>query len=412
MNPQFESDEFPGKPRILFIGGGDSSHTHSWIDLLEGQPFNVRLFSTAHTIPPAEWKVKTYVTAYNGPALNPDTRARLYDRSKINRLVDRTLARVGKRVRNGPDYSERWLAEIIRSWRPHLIHTLGLEPASYFYAHVRAANNLADFGKWIVTVRGGPDLALHRLLPEYESRIREVLTNCGKLIADNQLNYDYALANGLSQEQVSSLGIVPGTGGIDVEEIESRWHDLPSQRRIILWPKAYECPQSKALPVLEALRLAWHRLPPFELHMVAAYGEVRMWFQTLPPELRERCVVRERIPRAEILQLMTRARVMLAPTLSDGTPNSMFEAMAAGAVPIVSPLDTIRAVVEAEENVLFARNLYPEEIAAALVRSMTDDRLVDAIARTNLELVKRIADRNEIRAKVLNFYHSLVRTIG
>ena len=43
---------------------------------------------------------------------------------------------------------------------------------------------------------------------------------------------------------------------------------------------------------------------------------------------------------------MTRARVMLAPSLVDGTPNSMFEAMASGALPIVSPLETIRDEVK------------------------------------------------------------------
>ena len=104
---------------------------------------------------------------------------------------------------------------------------------------------------------------------------------------------------------------------------------------------------------------------------------------------------------------MTRARVMLAPSLVDGTPNSMFEAMAAGALPIVSPLETIRPLVEDEQNVLFARNLYPEEIAAALVRAMTDDALVDEAARRNLELVARIADRDEVRARVVKFYESL-----
>jgi glycosyltransferase involved in cell wall biosynthesis len=106
---------------------------------------------------------------------------------------------------------------------------------------------------------------------------------------------------------------------------------------------------------------------------------------------------------------MTRARVMLAPSLVDGTPNSMFEAMAAGALPIVSPLETIRAVVENDRNVLFARNLYPQEIADALVRAMTDDEFVDAAAQANLELVNRLANRHEIRPRVIQFYEDLCR---
>jgi hypothetical protein len=43
---------------------------------------------------------------------------------------------------------------------------------------------------------------------------------------------------------------------------------------------------------------------------------------------------------------MARSRVMLAPSLVDGIPNSLYAAMACGAFPIVSPLDTITTVVE------------------------------------------------------------------
>ncbi len=98
---------------------------------------------------------------------------------------------------------------------------------------------------------------------------------------------------------------------------------------------------------------------------------------------------------------------MLAPSLIDGTPNTMFEAMACGALPVVSPLETIRGVVVDGENVLFARNLDPDEIAAALVTAMTDDALVTGCAAANLELVRRLADRATIGPRVVAFYEEL-----
>jgi glycosyltransferase involved in cell wall biosynthesis len=107
------------------------------------------------------------------------------------------------------------------------------------------------------------------------------------------------------------------------------------------------------------------------------------------------------------MQLMGCARVMLAPSLVDGTPNSMFEAMATGALPILSPLDTIRPLVRDGSNVLFARNLYPDEIGEALVRGMHDDVLVDSAAARNLVLVRQLADRSTIRPRVVGLYESL-----
>jgi glycosyltransferase involved in cell wall biosynthesis len=407
MNSSFETDAYPGRPRILFIGPGESTHTHAWIDLLEKEPFNVRLYVLyGHWAPPDDWKVKTYVTGYGRGPIDPATRRRLIDKGRVRRQLDRYLAHARGRTWSDRKYSEEWLARVMRDWRPHIVHAFSLDAAD-FYFDVRQRYRVGDAAKWVVQVRGGPELALHRLMPEHEARIRRTLSACDQLVADNQQNYDYALAMGVKQSQLSPLGVVPGTGGIDIERLAGSWKGNPSGRRILLWPKAYECHQSKALPVLEALRLARAKLPPCEVHMLAATPEVRMWFQTLPDDVRAGCFLYDRTPRNQALEMMVASRVMLAPSLSDGVPNAMYEAMAAGAFPVVSPIETIRPLVEDGRNVLFARNLYPEEIAAALVRAMTDDALVDEAARRNLELVRRIASRDEVRARVVRFYETL-----
>ncbi len=73
-----------------------------------------------------------------------------------------------------------------------------------------------------------------------------------------------------------------------------------------------------------------------------------------------------------------------------------------------SPFANITPVVKNEENVLFARNLYPTEISAALVRAMSDDNLVDRAAQNNFQLVEKIASRSMIAEKVINYYQELV----
>lgn len=407
MNSSFETDPYPGRPRILFIGPGDSTHTHAWIELLENEPFNVRLFVPPYMYsPPDNWKVKTYITAYEHGPLDPATRKRLVDKGKTRRLADRYFALARRRPWDSEQYGNAWLAEIISDWRPHIIHTFQFDVAE-FYFRIRREYGIENGPKWVLTVRGGPELALRRLDPQYKERLRQTLTACDQLVADNQQNYEYALSVGVLENQISSLGVVPGTGGIDVTRLAEGWKGPPSERKILLVPKAYEWPQGKALPVLEALKLAETGMPPCEVHLLAVSPEVRMWFHTLPDDVRARCFLYERIPRKQALELMVASRAMLAPSLSDGVPNSMYEAMAAGAFPIVSPLETILPLVENEQNVLFARNLYPEEIADAIIRAMTDDEMVNAAAPRNLELVKRIANREEVRRRVIAFYDRL-----
>ncbi len=407
MSSSFDTDAYPGRPRILFIGPGDSTHTHSWVDLLENEPFNVRVYIPPNMVsPPNNWKVKTYITAYDRAPLDPTIRKRLIDKGKAKRLFARSLAQARNRRWNSSRYAEEWLAQVVRRWRPHIVHTFSLDAAEFYFV-VRRDYHIGSEAKWVLQARGGADLAWSHLDPELREKIGQVLRACDQLLSDNTQNFGIARELGVREEQLSSIGTVPGTGGIDVMDLAARWDGLPSTRRVILWPKVYEWPWSKALPIYEALKLSWDRIQPCEVDMLATTPDARMYYWTLPERMRQACHLRDRVPRSEALQAMTHARVMLAPSLVDGTPNSMFEAMAAGALPIVSPLETIIPLVEDERNVLFARNLYPDEIAAALVRAMTDDALVNEAAQRNLELVKRIANRDDVRTRVTKFYELL-----
>lgn len=409
MMDSFKVDPYPGKPKILFIGLAESTHTISWIDLLDQSELNVRLFALPSGLPPEDWPVRTYVTQDTAPKLKPAMRIGLPREMRVERLLRGYFPSLFSESLRDPILGG-WLAKIIRQWQPDVIHTLGLDPSAYFYFDVRKRYDLGGVGKWVLQLRGGSDLTLSRLNPEVSPRIRQVLCECDQLLSDNRENFNFALEMGLKKEKISGLGTIPGTGGIDVASFSQAWHGLPSTRRMILWPKAYECPWSKALPVFEAIKMVWDQIQPCKIYMLAMNSEARMWFWNLPEQIRQDCHPEDRIPRERVLELMAQARLMLAPSLIDGTPNSMFEAMAAGAFPILSPLETIRPLFEDGSTVLFARNLYPNEIAEALYRAMTDDALVDRAAARNLEIVSRIADRSKIRPRAIEYYEKLAKS--
>jgi len=428
VRDSFEQDFYPGKPKILFIGLPHSTHTASWIDLLADSELNVRLFGMPHGCPPVDWPVKTYITFLCNQA-NSATRKNLY--RGIFGLIAYYLYKISgakltwqhwpvvvekyKRIIHllkFPLTPEAFLAKVIRQWQPDVIHTLGLFDlqGGIFYHDVRERYDLAGSGKWILQLRGGSDLTLRRHDPGYVEIIQRVLSECHQIISDNLINIEYAQALGIPAEKFAPIAPVPGTGGINVDLLASSDTKMPSEReRVILWPKASELPWAKAIPILEAIRLAWPRISPCKIHILQITPEVRDWFRTLPEEIQQSCILHELIPRQQFLELLQQARLLLSPSLIDGIPNILYEAMACGSFPIISPLDTIRCVVEDEVNVLFARNLYPTEIADALVTAMNDDRLVDACAKANLKLVRKVANREWIRPQVISYYESLVR---
>ena len=380
------------------------------LNLIADQAFNIQLFGMPGGAPPEGWCIKTYLTIPVSSKI-PHIRKNMYCGlvGRINKHLSNHPRRDIFRISRSPDF---WLKEIIETWKPEIIHTLGIfdEQGGLFYYQCRKKYNLEKYGKWILTLRGGSDLALRKKDPGLSYLLRDIFKDCDQIITDNVANVDTIKKLGIPETKIAPIVPMPGTGGIDVDHLKSLWDKLPSQReRIILWPKAYECPWSKALPVFEALKSCWIKIQPCEIYMLASNPEVKMWFWDLPLHIREHCHLFDRIDRAKVFELLVKSRVMLAPSLVDGVPNSLYEAMACGAFPILSPLETIIPVMHSEKNILFARNLYSDEIAKALIRAMTDDRLVDRCARENLRLVKKIADRKKIAAQVADYYVSLIK---
>jgi glycosyltransferase involved in cell wall biosynthesis len=435
MTKSFDEDEYPGRPRILFIGFPESSHTHSWIDLLADEKFNIRLFGLPSAEPPAEWPVRTYLSRSGAPRFNDITRQTVFPPpdssiSGMTNLANTALSRglfssnpwlrgkihscisiIDRMTRGGKNAVtvEEALAKVVQSWKPDIIHTLGFDSASYFYLRARKQFRLEGIGRWVAQARGGPDLSLQRYSPDFKLLIEDVLETCDHFIADNEPNYSFALSAGLAASKIKEpgMGIVSGAGGIDVEGMRAMWSLPPSKReRIIVWPKAYETYTAKAMPVFEAILKVWDQIQPCRIEMLwMVQPDIKIWYEKMfPQNIKFSCPTFGRLSREDTLQRISNARVMLAPSLSDGIPNTMMEAMALGAAPLVSPLDTIQPVVQNGENVLFARNLYPDEIAAALVRLMSDDDLVDRMAGNNIKRVYEMADREKVRARALEFY--------
>jgi len=410
-------DPHPGAPKILFIGMSESSHNHSWLRLLEGANLNVRFFSLPALPPPDDWPFPTYITTTRPPmGLDPTSRSCLYKPVNPDRqpfLLQRVWNRLWRLLTPAKlaqqERMQAWLAEVIRIWQPDVIETVGLHPpAAELYLRAREQYGLQGIGKWVLHTRGGSDLTLARHDPEQVDRIVPIIKACNQIICDNYANFDYLRAMGARETQFSSLGPLPGTGGLDVDLLSSSAVHRPSSRRMILWPKAYDFTYSMALPVFEGIKIAWERIQPCEIIMLyMVIDSTRAWYKTLPEEIRRSCRVHDKLPRDEVFALMGRARVALAPSLVDGVPNVLYEAMASGAMPIVSPLETITPIVKQHENVLFARNLYPHEIADALVRAMNDDDLVDEAAKRNLVRVRELADRKTIAPRVIQYYQSL-----
>jgi glycosyltransferase involved in cell wall biosynthesis len=200
--------------------------------------------------------------------------------------------------------------------------------------------------------------------------------------------------------------IVPGTGGIDLELFKKR-KIATVNSRVMIFPKAYECIVSKALPVFEALKNSWDEIQPCTVVFTAVTDETRIWLSDLPSYMRDSFIIYDRLPREKLLDLYLEARVLIAPSLLDGIPNVLYEAMATGVVPIVSPIETLINFFKDGENVIYAKNLYINDLQKAIVLAMNDDELAKKIVNNNLSLVQDMADKAFFQKEFVDFYNRI-----
>lgn len=403
----------PEPVRILFIGELHSSHALSWIDLLSPfrDEFRILGVHTSLMLPPKS----------NFPIIDATHLSFLWRygpvklESKVRKLfsLENQANRAGY-IHGFGYYNSKQLKNIqrvLQEFKPHIVHTLGVFPASLFFLKVLSFYDIGCQPNWIVQARGGPDIALNKSTPALAAEIKEILNHCDCFVADNQRNYSYAVEMGLERKKLLKTGPVPGAGGVDPSMFDGV--PLPSMKeRLILWPKAYNCIQSDGLAVVEALRLALPRLGEFRLVATSATPDVEYWLNAFLGSSRARLEISDRLPREQLFEIYRSARVLLAPSLSDGVPNSMYEAMASNTVPILSPIDTLLPLFENNVHTIYAPNLDPPAIAEALVSAMNDDALADNIAKTNRSWLPSLAGRGAVRERVLSMYRQMVEIHG
>jgi glycosyltransferase involved in cell wall biosynthesis len=88
---------------------------------------------------------------------------------------------------------------------------------------------------------------------------------------------------------------------------------------------------------------------------------------------------------------------------SDGLPNSLVEAMACGAVPVLSRLPQYAELVSHGENG-FLVDPEPGDLAGALVSALSDPGMKAHMAQSNRAKVTAVADQDREMARMEDWY--------
>ncbi len=382
--------------RILFVAMPGSVHAARWINQVSDLGWDVRLFAATHEPVHPDFK---NITTYGFSRLRREG----LDRSvKVRGLwpFRKAIGAFGV-----PAYSlaPRALAEVIRRFKPDVVHTLEVQHAGYLALAAREFLG-KRFPRWAVSIWGS-DIYLFGRLSEHAERVRSVLSACDHCVVECRRDAELAREFGFAGD---GLWMLPGPGGIDFVRARRLRQDGPTSARRVVALKGYQHWAGRALVGLRAIELCAEALEGYRVEIYSADPDI------LPAaELASRAtgIPVDIVPpgsHEDMLRLHGRARVSVGLSLSDGIPSTALEAMLMGSFPIQSDTGCLDEIVQDGETGLFVPPNDPEPVARAIRRAVTDDALVNRAAEANARLMAERLDTSVVKPKVVAMYEKIL----
>ena len=107
-------------------------------------------------------------------------------------------------------------------------------------------------------------------------------------------------------------------------------------------------------------------------------------------------------------EVFRRSQVVVSPSVHDGTPNSLLEAMACGCFPVAGDLESIREWITNGKNGLLVDASSPQILADAILEGLENKDLREQAAGLNQKLIAGRAEYSRCMQQAERFYKSLI----
>lgn len=399
-------------PRILFVVPLHSPHSARWVSQLAGSDWDIHVFGSGTVLS----------SLFHGQAITLHTVWPIKSASSLRTSVHRDLWPFylrgrGKMKALFPSIArtlmKEWsqqLSEVIEDLQPDIVHSLKMVSTKLVYDALQHLPS-SKHPTWAYSIWGKGDILAE---DQPFERTRALLQSVNYLMADNPRDLMIARERGFHGED---LGVFPTGGGYPIETMRATLSEPPSKRRIIAL-KGYQAAESgQALRALDALQLCKTQLTDYKIvihsakatHAYENYEDVKSKAEIVSQSCGIPVEFLPYSPIEAIWDLFCKSRISLAISTSDGTPNTLLEALAVGAFPIQSNTGGLEHWVDSGQNGILVPWNDTAAIADAITRSINDDDLVDRAAGMNYELTDEKLDRGVISSKVLSIYDRIAR---
>jgi glycosyltransferase involved in cell wall biosynthesis len=390
--------------RILFVVRPPSVHAARWINQIVGRGWDIQVFGAFESPWHPDFRNVTTYSYSTAGAGNTLRKRRLWP---LPRGADRARM-LAARLPEHWSSRAAWLARLMRWLNPDMVHSLEFQQAGYLTLQARALYK-GRFPPWVVS-NWGSDIYLFGPLAEHVDKIKGILGQCDYYACECHRDVRLAREYGFTK---TALPVLPIAGGFHLDYVEQFRQPGPTSARRVIALKGYQHWAGRSLVGLRALELCAEEIK------AGGYG-VAIYLASPDVELAaERMSLRTGIPiellpavsHEEILRLHGRSRVSIGLSISDGLSTSALEALLMGAFPVQSNTGCLTELVSDGETALIVPPEDPTEVAAAIRRALSDDRLVDRAAELNAQLAADRLDYRVIQPRVIEMYERIAAEI-
>jgi glycosyltransferase involved in cell wall biosynthesis len=300
----------------------------------------------------------------------------------------------------------RRLRSIINQIEPDLIHAMRIPYEGMLAALARPDATL------LVSIWGN-DFTLHApSTPLMSYFTRMTLQRADALHAD--CHRDVALASewGFGKQRAKPTKVLPGAGGIqpdvfypvDQQDIHS---EVLEAGWTVVNPRGFRAYVRndvffKAIPnVIEQ-----NPNVRFVCPNMADEPRAHDWLDKLG--ISEAVDLLPRLTRDEMAGLFRRSQVVVSPSVHDGTPNTLLEAMACGCFPVAGDLESIREWITSGKNGILVNPEDPQALGQAILAALDDKEFRKRAQNFNLRQVEEKASYSVVMKTAQEYYQLLI----
>lgn len=391
--------------RMLFVADGRSPTTQSWLKHWITSHHEVHLISTypcesiqglsSFMIMPVAFSGLAQTTARseeNGTKKKNNIIAKLRSSLRILRYYLGPLSLLIYR----PKFNAK-----VKEINPDLIHALRI-PFEGMLASTFQGNTPLAVSIW------GNDLTLHAGGSIFmRSLTCKTLKRASALMADTRRDIELGIKMGFDPKRTSL--VVPGGGGVHLDVLSSDADPvhLPGKLPdgpVIVNPRGARPGSLRQDNFLRSIPLVVHRIPKAVFVCPALANDPEMENLVGSLGIQGNTFLWPRLSGAQMRALFKKSDVYVSPSIHDGTPNSLLEAMTYGCFPVVGNIESMKEWIIPGVNGLLVDSDSPSSIADGIITAITDPGLRENAKKENARIIAARAEYSRCMAMTEAFY--------